>query len=205
MGTQTQVKPSAKGTLVLGSIVAVRRHREKGRITEHQLEARLRADTLALLEQKIVIAAWYPIECFCELLDVNWDVAGKREPEFMRREGERSADRLFDTGIYPQLRFVDESARAEKRDELVRQSRLITSITGTLYNFLEIEVRMDESRGHLEIIYGNAALFSEALRFSTEGFMNQINKRQKSKRVWSSQRVEPGRVVFRMPLPERLS
>ena len=201
----TQTRPSAKGTLVLGAAVAARRHREKGRITEHELEARLRGDTLALLDQKIVIAAWYPIECFCELLDLNWEVAGKRDPGFMRREGERSADRLFDTGIYPQLRFVDETSRAEKRDELVRQSRLITSITGSLYNFLEIEVRVDASGvGNLEIVYGNAARFSEALRFSTEGFMNQINKRQKSKRLWTSERVRPDRIVFRMPLPERL-
>ncbi|HEX5068456.1 MAG TPA: hypothetical protein VFY49_20205 [Myxococcota bacterium] len=202
----TQSRPSAKGTLVLGAVVAVRRHREKGRITEHELEVRLRAETLALLEQKLVIAAWYPIECFCELMDVNWEIAGKRDPDFMRREGERSADRLFETGIYPQLRFVDETARAERRDELVRQSRLITSITGSLYNFLQIEVRLDpNASGNLEIVYGNAAPFSEALRFSTEGFMNQINKRQKSQRRWTSERPAPDRIVFRMPLPERLA
>ena len=47
--------------------------------------------------------------------------------------------------------------------------------------------------------------FSEALRISTEGFMNQINKRQKSRRRWTSERVAPDRIVFRMPLPERLT
>jgi hypothetical protein len=201
----TQTRPSAKGTLVLGAIVAVRRHREKGRITEHELEVRLRAETLALLEQKIMIAGWYPIECFCELMDVNWDVAGKREPDFMRREGERSADRLFETGIYPQLRFADEAKHVEKREDLMRQSRLITSITGSLYNFLEIDVRMDARNEALEIVYGKAALFSEALRYSTEGFMNQINKRQKSQRRWSSERAATDRIVFRMPLPQRLA
>jgi hypothetical protein len=201
----TQSRPSAKGTLVLGAVVAVRRHREKGRITEHELEVRLRAETLALLEQKLVIAAWYPIECFCELMDLNWEIAGKREPDFMRREGERSADRLFETGIYPQLRFVDETSRAERRDEVVRQSRLITSITGSLYNFLQIEVRLDPKSENLEILYGNAGPFSEALRYSTEGFMNQINKRQKSQRRWTSERPARDRIVFRMPLPDRLA
>jgi hypothetical protein len=202
----TQSRPSAKGTQVLGAVVAVRRHPEKGRITEHELEVRLRAETLALLEQKLVIAAWYPIECFCELMDVNWEIAGKRDPDFMRREGERSADRLFETGIYPQLRFADETARAERRDEVVRQSRLITSITGSHYNVLQIEVRLGPSAsGNLEIVYGNAAPFSEALRYSTEGFMNQINKRQKSQRRWTSERPAPDRIVFRMPLPERLA
>jgi hypothetical protein len=124
----------------------------------------------------------------------------------MRREGERSADRLFETGIYPQLRFADEAKHVEKREDLMRQSRLITSITGSLYNFLEIDVRMDASGdGALEIVYANAALFNEALRYSTEGFMNQINKRQKSQRRWTSERAAPDRVVFRMPLPQRLA
>jgi hypothetical protein len=198
-----RVEPAAKGTLVLGVVVAARRHREKGRISEAELELRLGPQALALIDQKIMIAAWYPIRAFCELMDLNWDLGGSRDPEFMRREGERSADRLFDSGIYPQMRFAEEARRAQTRDDLVRQSRLISSVTGSLYNFLEIDVRA-ESDGALEIVYGNAAEFSEALRYSTEGFMNQINKRQKSVRRWTSERAAPDRVVFRMPLPGRL-
>ena len=200
-----EVQPSAKGTLVLGAVVAARRHREKGRISEQQLEVRLSASALELLDQKIAIAAWYPIDAFCELMDLNWDLGGKRAPDFMRREGERSADRLFDTGIYPQLRFADQAVKVQSRDDLVRQSRLITSITGSLYNFLQIEVRVDDgAEGRLQIVYGNAARFNEALRYSTEGFMNQINKRQKSLRRWTSERPAPDRIVFEMSLPVRL-
>jgi hypothetical protein len=200
--TRARPEPSAKGSLVLGAAVAARRHREKGRISEEALELRLGRAALELIDQKILIAAWYPIGSFCELMDLNWELGGQRDPEFMRREGERSAERLFETGIYPQLRFADEARRAQRRDDLERQSRLIASITGSLYNFLEIEVRVGAD---LQIVYGNAAPFSEALRYSTEGFMNQINKRQKSLRRWTSEREAPDRVVFRMPLPERLA
>jgi hypothetical protein len=49
-------------------------------------------------------------------------------------------------------------------------------------------VRLDPERGALEIVYSSAALFSEALRHSTEGFMNQINHRQGSAHRWSSRR-----------------
>ncbi|HXK25925.1 MAG TPA: hypothetical protein VMS55_24880 [Myxococcota bacterium] len=201
----SQTQPSAKGSLVLGAAVAARRHREKGRISEQQLEVRLSGPALALIDQKILIAAWYPIDAFCELMDLNWELGGRRDPEFMRREGERSADRLFDTGIYPQLRFAEEAAKVHSRDDLVRQSRLISSITGSLYNFLQIDVRVgDGEEGNLRIVYENAAPFSEALRYSTEGFMNQINKRQKSAQRWTSERQRPDRIVFEMSMPVRL-
>jgi hypothetical protein len=201
-GTQ----PSAKGTLVLGAVVAVRRLRDKGRISAEQLEARLAAPAVALLDQKINIAGWYPIQAFTDLMDVNWEVAGRRDPEFMRREGARSADRLFESKIYQQLDFAQQAARVQTREQMLRQSRLITSITHSLYNFLEIEVRMAGPRqDELQITYANAAAFSEALRYSTEGFMNEINKRQKSSRVWISERAAPDRILFRMPVPSHLT
>lgn len=201
-GTQ----PSAKGTLVLGAVVAVRRLRDKGRISAEQLEARLAAPAVALLDQKINIAGWYPIQAFTDLMDVNWEVAGRRDPEFMRREGARSADRLFESKIYQQLDFAQQAARVQTREQMLRQSRLITSITHSLYNFLEIEVRMAGPRqDELQITYANAAAFSEALRYSTEGFMNEINKRQKSSRVWISERAAQDRILFRMPVPSHLT
>jgi hypothetical protein len=202
----TRSDPAVKGTLVLGVVVATRRHREQGRISAEALEARLSKAALELIGQKIQIAAWYPIGVFCELMDLNWELGGRRDPAFMRREGERSADRLFDTGLYPQLRFADQAGRVQSRDDLVRQSRLITSITGALYNFLEIEVGTEGEKkdGDLLITYGNARHFSEALRYSTEGFMNRINQRQSSQRIWTSERTAPDRVVFRMSLPTRL-
>jgi hypothetical protein len=198
-----QTQHSVKGTLVLGAAIATRRHREKGRISEQELEVRLSGPALSLIDQKILIAAWYPIDAFCELMDLNWELGGKRDPDFMRREGERSADRLFDTGIYPQLRFAEEAEKVKSREDLVRQSRLISSITGSLYNFLQIEVRVNDAHD-LEIVYENAAPFSEALRYSTEGFMNQINKRQKSAQRWTSKRHRPDRIVFEMSVPGRL-
>jgi hypothetical protein len=204
--SRSQQQPSAKGTLVLGAAVSVRRLRERGAIAADALEARLSGPALELLDQKINIAGWYPVQAFCELMDLHWEVGGRRDPQFMRDEGARSADRLFDSGIYQQLQFAEKAERVQHREDLARQSRLISSITGSLYNFLEISVLLDEKRpDELQICYANAALFNEALRISTEGFMNRINHRQNSTRRWTSERVAPDRVVFRMPLPGRLS
>jgi hypothetical protein len=118
----------------------------------------------------------------------------------MRRQGEQAADRLFSSGIYQQLNYAERADRVVSARELKSQSKLITTITGTLYNFLRFEVRLAEGRSEaLEIVFSNAALFSEALRHSTEGFMNQINQRQ-----GFSRRDQPDVIVFTLPLPSRL-
>jgi hypothetical protein len=199
-------QPSAKGTLVLGAMVSVRRLRDRGKIAPETLALRLGAAALELLDQKINIAGWYPIQAFTDLMNLHWEVSGHRAAQFMRDEGARTADRLFDSGIYQQLQFAESTGRVSDRDALIRQARLITSITGSLYNFLETSVGVDPAHpDELQISYSNAAGFDEALRLSTEGFMNRINHRQKSTRIWTSERAAPDRVVFRMALPSRLA
>jgi hypothetical protein len=197
---------SVKGSLMLGVVVTMRRHRKQGRISSEQLTARLSRGALQMIEEKVDIGRWYPIQIFCELLDLDWELGGRRDPNYMRDEGEKAAERLFDSGIYQQLSYAERAERVRARDDLIRQAKLITTITGTLYNFLTFEVRFDADNGDtLQIYYGNAAAFSEALRYTTEGFMNQINKRQKSSARWSSKRQRPDLVVFTLPLPRRLA
>jgi hypothetical protein len=199
------IDSSVKGSLVLGAVVTVRRHRKQGRVTADQLSARLGGAALELVDQKIDIGRWYPVKVFTELLDVDWDLGSRRDPDYMRRQGEQAADRLFQSGIYQQLSYAERADRVSNAAELKRQSKLITTITGSLYNFLSFEVRIAEGRGDaLEIVFSNAALFSEALRHSTEGFMNQINQRQGSSHRWLSRRDQPDVIVFTLPLPSRL-
>jgi hypothetical protein len=199
-------QPSVKGSLVLGAVVTVRRLRNRGQIKPDQLAARLSPAALRLIDQKIDIGRWYPLEVFCEILDADWDLAGQRAPDYMREEGTRAADRLFESGIYQQLQFAERSERANAADNLVRRSKLITTINGSLFNFLTTEVRLNpERRDTLEIVYGNAAGFSEALRYTTEGFMNQINKRSGSSKRWTSSRVKPDLVIFSLSLPRRFT
>lgn len=200
-------KPAAvKGSLVLGAVVAVRRLRDGGRVPAEQLAARLSGDALALIDQKIDVGRWYPMAAFCELLDVDWEIAGDRDPGFMRQGGAHTAERLFDRGIYQQLDYAQRTERVQSRDALVRQARLITTITGTLYNFLEVEVNVDPQHpDRLEIHYHNAAEYSEALRYTTEGFMDWINRQHGSSQSWTSERPRPDLVIFRLPLPTRLT
>jgi hypothetical protein len=164
---------SAKGSVVLGAVVTMRRHRREGRITSEQLTARLSQGALEMLEEKIEIGRWYPIQLLCELVDLDWEVGGRRDPDYLRKQGEQAAEMLFQKGIYEQLDYAKRAEPARAGDDLVRRAKLITSITGALYNFLTFDVRLDDHGEELQIHYGNAAAFSEALRYMSEGFMNQ--------------------------------
>jgi hypothetical protein len=194
---------SVKGGLLVGAVVSVKRLRDAGRITAGALAARLSPQALALVDQKIEIARWYPVRAFCELLDVDWEVASHRLPAYMERQGAASADRMFDSKMYQQLEFAERSGKVSTRDSLVRQSKLITTITGAFYDF--ITTRVEIAQDALSIVYGNALAFEEPLVHTTVGFMNQINQRQGSKRGWTSKRVRPDEVHFLMSLPERFT
>jgi hypothetical protein len=195
--------PSVKGSLVVGAVVTVRRMRDGGSVSAETLAARLSKEALELLDQKIEIARWYPVSAFCELIEVAWEIAGNRSPEYLERQGAVTADRLFDAKIYQQLEFAERSAKVDSREELVRGAKLITTITGTFYDFLTFGVRVGNDE--LEVVYGNASAFADVLIHTTVGFMNQINQRQGSKRPWRGRRVEADQVVFTMDLPKRLT
>jgi hypothetical protein len=198
--------PCAKGSIVVGAVASLRRLRSSGRVTDDQLEARLSRAALELLAQKIDIGRWYPISAFAELVEFEWEMVAARDPDYAREGGAKGAQRLFQSGRYQQLDFAQRTGRAESRDALVRRSKLITTITATLYNFLEVSVGIDPERpNELSIEYANAAEFTEPLRYTTEGFMNAINEAQGSSRRWTSERVAPDRVVFRLAIPARLS
>lgn len=192
-----------KGALVLGAVVAARRLRDGGRLTHEVLEARLSKAALVLIDAKIEVARWYPVEPFCELIDLGWDVIGNRDPKYLEKAGAASADQLFDSNRYQQLEFAQRAVKVQTRKQLIRQARLITTITGTFYDFLDVRVALDADG--LTIVYGNARAFGDPLVHTTVGFKNQINVRQGSKMRWTGQRTAPDEVRFTMPLPKRLS
>ena len=194
---------SVKGSLVLGAVVAARRLRERGRITPEQMEARLSRPALELVDQKIEIPRWYPVSAFCELIELAWEIDGRREASYLERQGAASADRLFDTGRYQQLDFAQRSGRVETARDLLRSARRIATITGAFYDFLEVDIAL-EAEG-LTIAYRNARAFGDPLVHTTVGFMNRINARQGSRRRWTGTRTRPDEVRFHMTLPRRLA
>lgn len=198
------MNPSAKGSVVLGAVASLRSARKQGRVSQEQLSARLSGAALTLLDEKIEVGRWYPMAAFSELVELEWELTG-RDAEYTRQAGAKSADRMFDSGIYQQLDYAERVDRAEDSAGLLRQAKLITTVTAALYSFLKTSVRLSPEGDQLEITYSNAAAFCEPLRLSTEGYMNRINERQGSARRWTSERTRPDEIVFRMKLPKRLA
>ncbi len=197
--------PSAKGSIVMGVVATLRKLRKGGKLSNEQLSARLSGAALELLEQKIELARWYPMPVFRELVEFEWEMVAKRNPDYARQSGALSAERQFESGRYQQMDFAKRAKKAESSNALLLQARLITTITAAFYSFLQTSVAIDAARpNQLEIVYANAAAFPEPLRYATEGFMTQINQRQGSPRRWQSERTAPDRILFWMELPERL-
>jgi len=73
--------PSIKGSAFSSVIDDVRRLRDEGRLGSDELEARLEAADLALIDEKIQTALWYPIESYRRLSELLLDVEGGGDPE----------------------------------------------------------------------------------------------------------------------------
>ena len=124
-------EPSVKGILVGGVVVNLNRFREAGRISADEIEARLGPAAQELLDTKIDAAAWYPIGSYREILDMVWEIDGRKRPDYMREKGIRWAKKIYDTGMYQQLEYADNAPRIRSGEQAVKQGRLIGSLIGT--------------------------------------------------------------------------
>lgn len=194
--------PSVKGAMILGAVVVARRARDRGRVPEERL-AKLSDRSRELLEEQIQLSRWYPMELFTELLELDWEIGGNFEPEYMRKSGEKNAERMTRAARYQQFDYLERAERPKSNAEVIKQVRLTSSVTLSYFNFMEVEVRMHPDRPNvLQIVYSNTESFPDALRYSTEGFMSRLNRVRGSSRRWTSERVG-NTVVFALEIKER--
>jgi hypothetical protein len=203
-GGRAVTDPSVKGLLVGGVVANLRRLTERGAVSEDALEARLGPRALELLQAKVDPAVWYPIEAYRELVDLLWELEGRREPDYMREKGRAWARKMYEAQRYQQLEYADSRTRSiQSGEEAVRQGRLIASLIQTFWNFVEPKVelapdRPDTLRFTLEGPL--ASLFPEANRYTTEGFLNHMVERGGGTHRATSERPTPERIVFHLPL-----
>ena len=131
--------PSIKGVLLTKLVDDVRTLLERSQADRERLEARLSAGVLELLEGKVGIGHWYPIEQYTEISELIWKEEGGGRPEYLRQRGEDAMKRLMEAGLYQQIDYLNQEDRGFRalltRDELLRSCRLVGSITGALINF----------------------------------------------------------------------
>ena len=111
----TSVVPSIKGSALARWWRTCARCATAGGISADQLEARLEAADLALLDGKVQPALWYPIESYRRLTELLLDLAGRGDPHYVADRGARAAQRLWESGLYVQLQHGEEKAAKARR------------------------------------------------------------------------------------------
>ncbi len=87
--------PCVKGTDFEPVVADVQRLLEEGWISREELEVRLGADEIELLEEKIVANKWYPMATHGRLLGLLGELKGDDEHGFFVERGRQTAERLL--------------------------------------------------------------------------------------------------------------
>ena len=181
--------PSIKGMLfqpVLDDVLALV---ARGRLSRTALEARLEKADVALLDEKVGGALWYPIDTYRRLLEVLRDVEGGARPElYLRQRGATAAQRLIDSGLYSQL-----DASIARWGE--RAGRIMVTLGAVIYNFSRWSSSVGEHAFQIEA--HEAAPFPEVSRPIVEGFIEVITTLALGGGVRvRSERPTPDHIVF---------
>src|SRR5688500_7653746 len=171
-------QPSIKGSALSSVVEDVRALCDSGRISGERLEASLEAADIALLESKIQPALWYPIQSYERLTRLLLDVAGRGDPQYVADRGARAAQRLWESGLYVQLQHGEEKAAKARRVDgalTERDAKMITTLSGAIFNFTRWSYRIDESGAWIEV--NEAAEWPEVSVWAARGFLEYVVSR----------------------------
>jgi hypothetical protein len=188
--------PSVKGSLFFIAQADLVGQIQKGTISREDLEDFLTPEQLELVDAKVQVALWYPIDAFNAFVRISSQVAGRASPEALEATGRLSAEQLAKSGLYPQLtEGAGGSARAVGR-------RLVT-LGSAFYNFMRWQFIDGEGPGHFTVDVTEAADWSEELRHITAGFIEVAASGAMGRPVRvTSERPTPDRVIFHARPPD---
>lgn len=192
--------PSIKGSALATVVEDLLRLREAGRLDPDRLETRLEPGDLALLDAKIQPALWYPIDAYGRLTEVLLEVEGRGDLRYLAQRGVRAAERIWAAGVYVQLQHGEEKARAARdRGEMLgeRDARLVTTLSGAIYNFSRWTYRAEgEHESVIEIT--EAGPLPDVALHPMRGFLEYtISRLRGVETSVRMERPEPDTVRFR--------
>jgi hypothetical protein len=202
-------KPSIKGAAIDETIEDVRKLLVKGELSQREIEARLRPEDLAVLEQPAIIPSkWYDVELYRRLAELLRDAVGGGCNEFVRQRGFQKGKKLIDAGLYQQMEYLGRSQLTRELDSKARfeaygrDLKLFVTLSGSLVNFCRWSVARDpdhEDRYRIEL--RDAADYPEVLCWATEGLIDAMAAHHGLAGLWRYERVAPDFIVFRMLRP----
>jgi len=181
-----------KGTAIESVVADVNRVVESGGISRADLELRLEAEDLELLDQKLLPSAWYSLGSYGRLMQILFETEGRRRIEYLVERGRRAAERIRNAGLYAQL-------SADRNRWGDRLGSMMVTIGPAMYRDTEWSFRLLAASGGLrfEIEISVPESFPDVCRHATQGFIEYtaIHASGQNVRV-SSERVGPTRIVI---------
>ncbi len=183
-----------KGTAIESVVGDVKHLVETGALSQEALEARLPAEDLRLLEGKIVAALWYPLGSYGRLMELLFEVEGRRSTEYLIERGRRAAERVRATGLYSQLKS-DWSTWGD------RVGKILATLGPAMYKDTQWRIDVDRAGGsgmELRLEVDCPAEFPDVCRWPTQGFIEVLAQLYSgdAKVRMRSERVSPERMVF---------
>jgi len=161
------------------------------KISREELEVRLTPEQLELVDAKVQVALWYPVDAFNAFIRIASEIGGRASPEAPAQTGRLSAEQLAKSGLYAQL---TESAGGSARGI----GRRLVTLGSAFYNFMHWEYIEGEDVAHFTVDVTDAADWSEELRHITTGFIEVATARATGRTVRvTSERPTPDHVIFR--------
>jgi hypothetical protein len=193
--------PSIKGSAFQSVVHDLTRLIQAGKIARETVEARLEAEDLLLLDDKVLPGLWYSLGTYQRMSELLWEVEGNRDPAYLMARGARSAERLFESGLYQQMQRGDELGAAKReRGEAWSEfdGNLMTSLASAIFNVSRWRYRRhpeDVNVNRIEVT--GARELPEVSRWAAQGFIEYMASRMTGVTVLvTSERPAPDRIVY---------
>jgi hypothetical protein len=190
--------PSIKGSVFTSVVEDVEHLIRVGLISREKTEAKLGEEALSHLDESIQPALWYPIESYRLLAELLVEVEGGGRMEYMFERGERSAERLFDQGLYEQLRYASGKDSSGTRLQIRSAGRLIVTLAPAMFNFTRWSFHVDpDTAQRFTIEVKDARELPEVLRYASAGFCHAVAEAAcKAKLSIRHERVRPDQILI---------
>ena len=184
--------PSVKGLLVEHAAARIQSDLASGRLSREQLELRLEKEDLALFEKDAIVPGlWYPAARYERMLDVIYELEGRRTEELVAF-GRSCAEHLLASPAFTAMfeTIARRSGHESVAPLLLKLSEVVLNFTRWKY----LGPRIDD----FAVEVCDAADYHEHARWTVQGMIEAFGERLFGRRLQvTSERPSRDRIVFR--------
>ncbi len=192
------VEPCVKGNTLALLVEEARRALTCGSLSWSSLRT-LSAPLQEVVAHCALPTEWYPVRYYADLADLLCTTSAVGREDYLRELGVTDFARLRSANTYRQLGYVTHVAPKRELQTKLHDSKLITSLMASIFNFSTWAPAPDpKSPEHVVIQVTDAKHIPEAFRVLTEGFQTALNRTiNPSARAVRSERPSPDVIIFR--------